>query len=197
MDPFSLGLTAVMGAVSMGASVLGAMTQAAGANFQAQAQANEARYKAQIANINSTIAKQNADYERRAGEVVAQKAGLTAAHNIGQTRAIWGSRNLDIAYGSPAQVITSMQDVARQDQSLIRSNALRKAYGHEVEAFQETSKGRLLSASAENALTAGRLGVASSILGGISSVSSKWLQGNQVGMWGPTQPIASSTVYNG
>lgn len=181
-DPFTWA--AIIGGIGIGATALGAMTQAAGHEFQGEAQSNQFKYQGQVARINQDIAKQNADYARKIGEVEAQQGGLRARYNIGQTRAAKAAGNLDIGFGSAADVIASMKTVARHDQAIVRSNAARRAYSHEVEAFTESAKGKLYDASAVNAKTAGHIGATGSILGGISSVSSKWMQGSSIGMWG-------------
>lgn len=182
-DPFSIGAL-IIGGIGLGSSALGAVTQAEGAKFTAEAQANQANYKAQVAKINERISKQNADYARYSGELEAQKSGLASRYQQGQITVAQGASNLDLAFGSPQQVRDSAKMVARHDQTMIRSNAARKAYAHELEGMSASQEGKLYSAAATNARIAGDLGYTSSILGGISSVSSKWLQGQQVGLWG-------------
>jgi hypothetical protein len=48
----------------------------------------------------------------------------------------------------------------------------------------DTNQATLDIAAGKNAAAAGDINAVSSILGTAGSVSSKWLQGNQVGLWG-------------
>jgi hypothetical protein len=49
---------------------------------------------------------------------------------------------------------------------------------------QYTSQAQLDTLAGRNARTSGMIGAASSILGGASSVSSEWLRGQSLGLWG-------------
>lgn len=175
----------VMAIVAMGAgiasSIGSAVVGAQAAQYQGEAQAQQANYQARVAQINADIAKKNAAYQLQVGEVEAQQSGLRSRYAQGLTRAMQGRAGLDIGYGTTAAVGASQRMVGRHEQQIIRSNAAQRAYGHEVAAFQETAKGELYRASAQNARAAAEFGVATSYLGGISSVSSKWMQGYQVG----------------
>lgn len=176
-------VTAMM-VVGMGASAGGAITGAIGSEYQGAAQSNMYGYQAGVAQINKQIAMQNADYERRVGEVKAQESGMKTGAVIAQTKTIQGASNLDVNRGSAADVRESEHAIGRQDQDIIRSNAARLAYGKEVEATQFESQSELYKMAQKTSKTAGHLGAISSILGGVSSVASKWTQAKSAGAFG-------------
>lgn len=180
MDPISLGTVAAVGA---GASAGGGILGAIGSIMGGKSKSSMYQYQAGIADINARIAKQNADYQRSVGEVEAQQSGLKTRAEIGATKATQGARGVDVATGSNLQVRESEGDIGRENQAIIRSNAAHRAYGSEVEALQDTAQGQMARFAGKTSETAGYIGAASSILGAASSVSSKWMQGNSVGLW--------------
>jgi hypothetical protein len=70
----------------------------------------------------------------------------------------------------------SHQEIVSHDLALIRSNAAHRAYGFDVKAMEHEAESTMYGMAASKAKTAGALGIASSLIGGASSVSSKWLQ---------------------
>lgn len=196
-DPFSIGFSTILGGLGMGSSLLGGIVGAKGAQlqgqaalFQGEAQAQQYMYQAGMAEYNSKLALENADYTRNAGEVEAQRLGLRGRDVIGKTIAGRGASGLDIGSGSSADVIDSERMIVGQEQAVSRANTARAAYGSEVEAYQQTQQAGMYKKSAANARiaakygkTAADYGVATSILGGATSVSSKWLEGRQKGLF--------------
>ena len=158
-------------AAQVARSIIGAM----GSAYQGQAQANMYTYQAGVAQLNTTIEKQNADYARASGEVEAQQSGMKTRFQVGSERAAQGGSGLDVNTGSPLAVRESTQEVGAEDTAIVRSNAARRAYGYEVEAAQSTAQAGLDLMSATTAKTAGNIGAVSSLLGGAGSVASKWM----------------------
>lgn len=173
----------LLAGVSIATTLMGGAVSAAGTSMSAGAQSQAFKYQAGVAQLNERISKQNADYSRSVGEVEAQQSGMKNRQQVGQIRVAQSASGLDINKGSAKLVSESQKDIGAQDQALIRSNAAKRAYGYEVEAAGETAKGHLATMSAANAETAGKIGVASSILGTATSVSSKWLDAKRVGMF--------------
>jgi hypothetical protein len=169
-------------AVAIGSTVLGAVTSAQGAEYAGQAGSNMYNYQAQIAAMNAQIAKQNAAYDIASGEVQAQESGMQTRGQIGQTKAQQGAGNLDVNSGSAAQVRASEEQIGEFNQATIRANAVKAAYGEEVEATQFTAQSQLDTSAAQMSLVQGQFGAETSILGGVSSVSSKFIGAQQAGM---------------
>lgn len=174
-DPFTLA------AIGIGSAAAGGLVGAFGQASGGQAQAGMYNYQAGVAQINQKIALQNADYQRTVGEVQAQQSGMATRAKVGETKVEQSASNLDINSGSQALVRESETSLGQYDQSVIRANAARRAYGYEVEATQQEAQGSLYKMAGKNAKTAGSISAVSSILGAAGSVSSKWLQAGPKG----------------
>lgn len=182
-DPFTLS-AGTLAMMSMASSAAGAGVSAYGAYSQGQAQSAQYAYQSGIAQMNAQIAKQNADYAVAAGEVKAQESGMKTRFQIGETIAQQGAGGLAVGSGSNARVVSGELAVGQQDQAIIRSNAARTAYGYNVEAAAATAQGKLYSMASESAKTAGAISAAGSLISGAGSVSGKWLQATQAGIFG-------------
>jgi len=155
---------AMMGAVSLGSSILGGVSKVGSSivnaeaqkigiqgqmlqtmgqafGFKAQAQqsrytANINKYQANVADLNKEISKANANYSRDLGEVEASQAGMKAHADLGEMIAHQGSSGIAVSSGSSAKVRESMVEIGKYTQDVIRGSAAKKAYGYEVEAVQ-------------------------------------------------------------
>lgn len=173
MDPISLG---TMFAVSMAASGAGAGVSAFGKLSEGAANQGMYQYQSGVAALNHKIALQNADYERKVGEVKAQEMGMKTRFQMGETKVAQAAGNIDVSRGSAAAVRDSEHELGLHDQATTRANAARRAYGYDVEAAQDTAQMRMYSEAASQSRRAGEISAISSILGGASSVSDKWAQ---------------------
>lgn len=190
MDPVSWG-TAGM-ATSAGGGVLGVVGSLLGGG----ARSAQYKYQAGVAKVNAQIERQNAEYAIRAGESQALQSGRRTAQTVGQIIANKAAGNIDVGSGSAAQVIESQHTVGMEDQSAIRENAGRKAYGHLTQASVQDANAKMYSSAASTAKTASYLDAGASFLSSASSVSAKWLQGQQKGLWGEGTPkVLGDAVY--
>lgn len=167
----------------MGLGVVGAGVSAFGSAQSGAAQQSMYQYQAGVAQINKQIAEQNASYAEASGEVQAQQEGMKTRAEIGQTRATQGASGVDVNRGSAVDVRASEAEIGAENQALTRSNAARVAYGYRVEGAQQEAQSTVDLMAGKQAKTAGDIGAYASLLGGASSVSSKWLQGKQVGLF--------------
>lgn len=175
---------ATIGALGIGATLLGGATNAAASEQTAQANYQQNQYQSQVALINQQIFKQDADYARYQGDQQAEQYGISSGQNIAQTKAAQSSSGFDVNSGSSARVRGSEATVTNINLGQIRWNAAMTAYNYDVQATAAGNQSTLFKMAGSNALQAGNLGVVSSIAGTASSVSSKWLQAGQVGMFG-------------
>lgn len=173
-----------IGAVGIGTSLAGGLLSAFGANQAGQRQQDMFNYQAQVARINSQIDKQNAEYARNKGEIEATQYGMKARQQAGAIRAAQGASNIDVNSGSAVDVQNSQRKVSQMDLTQIRSNAAKVAYDYDVKSTMDLNQATLDTMAGENAAKAGQINAMSSILGTVGSVSSKWMQGQQAGMWG-------------
>lgn len=167
----------------MGLGAAGSILGAFGQQQAGQAQASMYTYQAGVAQMNKTIADQNAAYALASGEVQAQQEGMKTRAEIGQTKATQGASGVDVNRGSSVDVRASEAEIGAENQALTRSNAARVAYGYQVEGAQATAQSNIDLMAASRSKTAGTIGAFTSLLGGASSVSSKWMQGNQAGIF--------------
>lgn len=176
--------TANAGFAGIGATLLGGLTSAFGSLIGGQDQQEMYNYQAGIANLNAQIAYQNATYASNVGEIQAAQAGLQGGQQLGKIKAAQSASGLDVNTGSAKQIQTSQAEVIQQNTAAIRSNAARTAYNYETQAVGYKAQANLDTLAGQNARTAGVIGAFSSIVGAASSVSSEWLRGNQLGMFG-------------
>lgn len=172
-----------LAAVSIASTIGGAATSAMGAERSGAAAKARYTYQSGVAQINKQIAEQNADYAIKAGEVSAQRSGMETRAKVGATRVGEAASGLDINTGSKARVISSVEDVGEQNQAVIRSNAAKTAYNYQVQATGLDAESKLDLMAGDDAKQAGDIKAFGSILGGVSSVSSKWLQASSSGMF--------------
>lgn len=166
-DPVTIGM-----ALSAGGSLINAYGKAS----SGESTASMYQYQAGVAQMNKKIALQNADYARVTGEVEAQGSGMKTRALVGEIKAHQGASNIDVNSGSGVAVRDSQLEVGYQNQSIIRSNAARKAYGYEVEAAQAESQSQIYTMAARGSKTGGYIGAISSLIGGAGSVADKWYQ---------------------
>lgn len=224
-------MTALIAGAGLAASWMGSQSAARGAlqtgiaNSQAaQYQAAVARNNAQIEEYNKQamqydvgvaetnigiaqqkrdIAAENVDYQRKVGEQEIGSQILKTEAVAGTQRADLAAQGTDITSGTPLKVLQSTADLANMDAAIIRSNAMRKVYGAQLDVTAadvgiqaakvakygaerdvysaETKKesyqaqAGLYDLQAINAMRAGQINRKTAILGGISSVADKWM----------------------
>jgi len=177
-DPVTLG---TIGLASSGASgALRIFSSLMGGGAKADAY----KYQSSMAWQNAAIAKQNQKYALDIGEQQAEKQGIAGAAQAGQVKAGQAASGVDVNTGSAKEVQTSQHLVSQMDLNTIREKAAKTAYDFSVQATNYENQAKGYSKAASNAKTEGVLGAVSSFIGTVGSVSSKWLQGNQLGMWG-------------
>jgi hypothetical protein len=176
-------MTQAMGAVGLGTTMAGGVLSAYGAEKGGQAQQQMYNYQAAVAKINTQIDLQNRDYALNVGGEQSVIEGLKGGQQAGAIRAAQGASGIDVSSGSAADVQRSQRTVTAMDLTQIRSNAAKTAYDFDVKSVMDTNQASLDVMAGQNAKLAGDIGAVSSILGSVSSVSSKWMQGKQAGMF--------------
>lgn len=180
---------------AIGATAGGAIMGAVGSEAKGKSEAQMYNYQAGVARVNAQIATQDANYTLAAGGVQGEQAGMRERATVGATRAGFGASN--VAGASKNAVVSSEIEVGQQNQGIIAANAAKRAYGFEVGAASDTATAGALDFSATNAKEAGDIGAVSSILGGVSSVSSKWLQMGPAFGGGGSSTQGGAGLYDG
>jgi len=194
-------LGAIGAITSIGAAGVGAV----GAIEKGNATSAADKYNAEIAANNAKIATQSANYAGAAGTAQAEQAGLQSRAKLGAIVANEGASGVDINSGSNLQVQSSARELGELNAITIRSNAARTAYGYQVQGANDTAQSNLDTSSAGQAETAGGIGAASSVLGGLGSAASNYAKftmngggsGLNSGSVAPTVDSSFGTVGSG
>lgn len=187
-DPATLAL------VSIGSSTASGVLGAVGSVMGGSSQSSMYKYQAGVARINRQIAEQNAAYARYAGEFEAQRSGMKTRFERGQTITTQSGRGIAVGEGSAARVVDSISDVGRQEQRTIRANAARRAYGYDVEAAQQEATANMYGKAAQRSKMASYIQAGSSLLSSAASVSGKWMQASQAGIFSDRAAAAADDV---
>lgn len=177
-DPVTLS------ALSIASSAGGGIMSAFGAKAEGQANRQMYDYQAQVARINAQIDRQNAEWERSKGDIESLQYGLKAGQQFGAIRTAQAASNLDVNSGSAAEVQRSQRTITAMDNATIQRNAAKAAYNWDVKALMDENQANVYNIAGANAEKAGNLKAMSSIIGSVSSVSSKWMVGSQSGLIG-------------
>ena len=170
--------------VAMGLGLAGGAMGAFSSITGGQAQGSMYDYRAGVARANQQISAQNAAYEIQGGEDRALISGERSRFRAGGIAVAQGASGVDVNRGSAPLVRSGQNIIAQQDQSIIRSNAGRLAYGQEVKGAEYGAEATTETLAGEHARTAGDIGAVTSLIGAASSVAGKWYQGTQAGMSG-------------
>jgi hypothetical protein len=166
----------------VGAAV-GGVVGAVGSLIAGQASAASSTYKAGVALLNKQISQQNAAWATESGAIQSQESGMKARQQIGQTKVVQAASGFDVNSGTGAKVRQDQSTVADYDQNVIRWDASKTSYGYETKAMTDQAESNLDIMAASTQTTAGEIGAATSFINAGSSVSSKWLQASQAGVF--------------
>lgn len=178
MDPATLAV------VSLASTAIGGVTSFIGSQQSATAASDAANYNAAVARNNQVIASQKAQYEVQAGRVAAQNQDFQNRAKLGAITAAQGAGGIDLDSTSSKEVRDSAAQLGRLDTSTVMNNALVRAYGSNAEATNFGAQAGLDTMQAKNAQTAGTFAGFSSLLGGASQFSDKWLRFQDQGIEG-------------
>lgn len=178
------GNNQLLGEAGMGATLLGGISSAISSFVGGESQQQMFNYQAGVAQLNAQIARQNATYATQVGDIQAAQAGLQGAQRLGKIKAAQGASGLDVNTGSNKQVQTSQAEITSFDATAIRSNAARTSYNYENQAVGFAAQANMDTIAGKNARTAGLIGAGTSLLSSATSVSSEWLRGQSLGLWG-------------
>lgn len=177
-DPVTLGTIGLASSAASGVGGIFSSLMGGGAKADAY------KYQSSMALYNAQIAKQNQKYALDVGEQQAERQGIAGAAQAGQIKAAQGASGVDVNSGSAKDVQSSQHLVSQMDLNTIREKAAKTAYDFSVQATNYENQAKGYNKAASNARTEGVLGAVSSFIGTVGSVSSKWMQGQQLGMWG-------------
>lgn len=168
-----MGIETLAIASLVGTAVSG-VTGFIGAQQQGAAAEASAKYQAQVARNNETIAAQNAQYSAAAAGTQAQANDMKERATLGGILAAQGASGLDVDGGSSRDVREAARRIGRLDTETIYSNALQSARSSLTQATGFEAQSRLSDMQAKN--SSNNLAAFGSLLGGATSFSDKWLR---------------------
>lgn len=161
----------------------GAVTSAIGSYNQAQGQKEAYNYQAQIDQQNVTIANEQSSQAILSGQTQEQTSDLKTAQTFGAQRAAMAANGVDISSsGSAIDVLSTTKYLGARDALTIHDNALRQAWGYQVQATTAQNSANFMKYAASNISPAS--GAFSSILGSSGQVAQKWYDLNKSGALG-------------
>ncbi len=169
-----------MSGVTSAAIIGGSMgMQAMGAYSSSQAQKAGMKYQAQIAANNATIAQEQASIAIQDGQRQEQTQDLKTGQIYGAQRAAMAANGVDLGEGSANEVLTTTKFMGNRDALTIRDNAMRQAWGYDVQSqnFLDSSAADKAVGDSINPM----MSAATSLLGSAASASSTWYAAQKAG----------------
>jgi undecaprenyl pyrophosphate synthase len=127
-------------------------------------------YEGQVARNNATIAAQNADYSRQAGQQQATITSMKGAAKGADIKTGLAAHGVDVNTGSALDVEAGQRETNELDTETVLNNADLQAYGYTTQAVND-------KAQAQQDEVGGILGAAGTLVGSASSLGLKWNSG--------------------
>lgn len=156
------------------ATVAGAGIAYMGAQQQAAAAKQQADYKAQIDSNNKVLADRAATDALQRGDIAAQQKANATNQIMGRQKVTLAANGQDPNSDSALDLTTDTAAAGTLDELTIRSNALREATGYTSQGLNYGNQAQLDRMAGQDALDAGALKGASTIIGGAGQVASQW-----------------------
>lgn len=131
----------------------------------ANATAGAALSQAELADYNASIADLQAADAIKRGELEAQRFRSQVRGMVGGQRAAFAAQNVDVNWGSPADVQVDAEFLGELDVLQIRTNAGREAWGYEVQAEDYRRRAEILRKEGKNAVAAGGSAFTAGVIG--------------------------------
>lgn len=190
-------MVAALPFISLASTIIGGGFSLMGSMQQASASQAAANYQSQVARNNQIIAEQNASYARQVGQVETETQGMKTAAVVGSQIAAQGASGIDPTTGSPADVVKGTRELGKLDAMNVMRNAELRARGFDIEATNQGASADLIKSQAKQAGIAGMYSAGSSILGGASNFSEKWLKFQNEGVFGGSSSLGDWSPRGG
>lgn len=158
----------IMNVASLASTALGAISS----YQESKAQKQQAEYQAAVARNNQIISEQNAlAVERQGRERAAQERERAEQLRSRQLVSLAG-QGVDVTTGSSVDLLADTAAAAQRDRNIIQSDAARQAFNVRAQGMNQGAQANLFQAQADaqSPFMAG----ATSFLGGIAPIASKW-----------------------
>lgn len=176
-DPVTLATTSIIG------SGAGGLLGAFGSLQSGMAKSSAYQFQAGISRMQAGFNRANARNVLDTTMEEAISLGRRQAMQMGQIKAAQAASGLDVNSGTAVDVRESQAALNAEDQRRLQAQGIRKAYAYNVAAAGDEAQAVLYDYSARNAKKEGYLDAMRSLISGATSVSSKWLQASQLGIY--------------
>jgi hypothetical protein len=155
----------------------GLMAGAAGAYKTAAGQKAALTYQSNVADSNAQIAEEQAKFALMNGEREEQASRLKMAALLGDQKAVAAANGVDVATGSPVELMASTRFIGENDALTIRDNAARQAW-----AYRENARGYRNEAAMDRSTSKSMspwMSAFGSLLTNAGTVNSRWNRYNE------------------
>lgn len=157
--------------------IAGGVVGAWGNIEQGNAEQNAYNYNAQVAKQNAYVASQNARLAGESGTATAAAVSLKNRAVYGTTKAQQGASGLDVNSGSAVDVRASEKELGGIDAYNSRVQAVREAYGYQVQSKNDLAESQLDVFQGKQAEIASEFGAATTLIGSLAQA------GDQFSSW--------------
>lgn len=150
----------------------GTLISVAGGLYASDAQSNQLKYQAQVA-------EQNAQLEDRArldaisrGETEQRNHYRRLAQAMGEARVKNAAAGLDVGFGSAASLEEDIALIGWEDSQTIAENTTKEVQGYDIRAANYRNEGKAAKMQAKAAKTSGYISAAGTLLSSASQIAS-------------------------
>lgn len=161
-------------AVVVGATVLAGATTAYGQIQQGNYANAMGKYEAQIADRNAKIGEQGRADTLKRGEREQLNHWRRVAQAMGEQRAEFAAGNLDVNFGTPADVVEDTMLIGMEDSSIIAENTKKEVEGFDIDIANQRDAGAAAKSRGKAAQKAGRIAAVGTILGTAAQAAGKF-----------------------
>lgn len=164
---------------STAAGLGGSVISAYGQTQAAKAQSEAATYNAEVAGQNRQNALQNVNIIGQSGEAQTGIQSQQTRAKVGGILANQAASGIDVNSGSAVDVRSSADSLGELDALTVQSDAVRQAFGMQVQAENFQAQGNLDQYEAQADITAGTEEAAGTLLGGAGNAAANWARYQQ------------------
>ena len=164
----------IMMGVSLAATAVGTLVSAQQQQQQGKALAQQAQYRAQVAQNNQVLAERAAQDALQRGGVEEARSRMETARLAGRQRAALAASGQVVGEGSALSIITDTKGLGELDAQTVRSNAEREALGFRIKGMDFEAESALSMASGRQSLADARFGATGTLLSGAGTVANRW-----------------------
>lgn len=168
----SKGLGDIVGGLAPAVETAGVLMSGTAAYNKTTADNTAYAMQASVANQNAAMANANASDAITRGQTAVVNSELRTRQLQGTQAAQMAANGVDLGSGSPLSILSDTQFMGGNDATVIQNNALKEAYGYQVQAANYTSNADLLTYRANS--NSPTTSAETALLTGAGSVASRW-----------------------